>query len=89
MTACGFLNYLWCMAWNPAHHIICKLGGEKAVAELLGIHETAPYRWTYPRSRKGSQGVIPARHIPKLIAAAKHRRKRLRFEDFFQTPTEV
>lgn len=77
------------MAWNPAQKIILKLGGEKDVARICGIHETAAYRWTYPYSRNGSQGRIPAKHIPKLIAAAKARGKRLTLQDFFEEPSEV
>lgn len=77
------------MAWNPAHKIVMRLGGEKAVAELLGCSISAPYNWQYPRSRRGSNGRIPAKHIPALMAAAKKRGTRLRLEDFFQEPTEV
>lgn len=77
------------MAMNPAHKIICKLGGEKAVAELLGLHESGVYRWSYPTSRRGTGGRIPARHIPTLISAAKQRGKRLSLQEFFQEPTEV
>lgn len=77
------------MAWNPAHRIVMRLGGEKDVSQALGIPRSAPYRWQYGRERKGMGGVIPAKHIPKLIEIAKKRGQRLRFEDFFQEPTEV
>lgn len=77
------------MVLNPAHKIICKLGGQKAVAQLLGLHESGVYRWTYPRDRKGGGGRIPARHIPKMIEAAKKRGVRLSHQDFFKEPTEA
>lgn len=77
------------MALNPAHKIICKLGGDTAVAQLLGLSQNAVYRWSYPRERGGTHGRIPARHIPRLIAHAKERGTRLRLDDFFQEPTEV
>jgi DNA-binding transcriptional regulator YdaS (Cro superfamily) len=77
------------MAFNPAHKIIMRLGGEKAVAKLLGLHESGVYRWHYPRERGGCQGRIPARHIPRLIDAARERGMRLSANDFFKEPTEV
>jgi hypothetical protein len=77
------------MALNPAHKIIAKLGGEKTVAELLGLELSGVYRWSYPRDRGGTGGRIPARHIKPLIAAAKARGKRLSLNDFFQEPSEV
>lgn len=77
------------MVWNPAHKIVMRLGGERAVADILGCSLTTPYTWQYPRERGGTNGRIPARHMPKLIAAAKARGTRLRFDDFFAEPSEV
>lgn len=77
------------MALNPAHKIITKLGGEKVVAELLGVNQSGVYRWCYPKERRGTGGRIPARHIKPLIEFAKTRGKRLTLQDFFQEPTEV
>lgn len=82
-------KYIGGMAWNPAHKIVMRLGGEKAVADILGCSLTTPYTWQYPRERGGTNGRIPARHIPTLMSAAKERGKRLRFEDFFAEPNEV
>jgi len=65
------------------------LGGEKNVSQALGIARSAPYRWQYGRDRGGMGGLIPAKHIPKLIDAAKSRGKRLGFKDFFEEPSEV
>lgn len=77
------------MALNPAHKIITKLGGEKAVAEQLGLSESVVYRWAYPRDRRGTGGLIPARHIKPLIEIARARGKRLTLQDFFQDPSEA
>lgn len=77
------------MALNPAYEIICALGGHKAVAELLSMDESGVYRWQYPRERGGTGGRIPARHILRLIAAAKERGETLRIDDFFREPSEA
>lgn len=77
------------MALNPAHRIITKLGGERAVARILGLNESGVYRWTYPRHRQGTGGRIPARHIPALMAHAKANGRRLTLQDFFQEPSEA
>ena len=49
---------------EPAKTIISDLGGPAAVARIAGVHRTRVYAWL-------ANGVIPLRHIPKLIAAAK------------------
>jgi hypothetical protein len=49
---------------EPAHTIIEDLGGAAAVAKIAGVHRTRVYGWL-------KRGVIPLKHIPKLIAAAR------------------
>jgi len=60
---------------EPAQSIIEKLGGPAAVAEIARVHRTRPYGWL-------KTGIIPLRHIPKLVAAAKARRIKLSTDDF-------
>lgn len=55
---------------EPASSIIEKLGGHKAVSEGIGVSYTAPYRWTYPRRRGGTDGYVPYRHIAPLLKMA-------------------
>ena len=75
------------MALNPAHKIISKLGGERAVANVLGLNESGVYRWSYPRERGGTDGRIPARHIPRLLTHANEVGEVLRLEEFFEEPS--
>ena len=47
---------------NPASHIIALLGGPQATAELAGVHISRVFRWTYPKARGGTGGLVPAQH---------------------------
>lgn len=51
---------------EPARTIISLFGGNKALAELLGLHVTRVAFWKQPRPR-GSGGLIPRRHWATLI----------------------
>jgi hypothetical protein len=77
------------MAWNPAHSIIKRLGGEVAVAEATKLALTAPYRWQAGTDKGGSGGKIPQKRIPILIEFAKSKDIDLRLEDFFAEPSLV
>jgi hypothetical protein len=55
---------------DPARSIIDRLGGAHAVAAMTGRHVTRVRRWTYPRERRGSDGVIPLPEAMKIIEQA-------------------
>jgi len=73
---------------NPASTIIEKLGGPAKVAEIAGTASTAPYRWQYPRSKGGTDGLIPQRHHRALLDEAQKLSIELKAEDFLP-PSEV
>lgn len=50
---------------TPASEIIERLGGNKAVADLLGLERTAVQRWTY-QPPKGLGNKVPMRHWAAL-----------------------
>jgi len=77
------------MAWNPAHSIIQRLGGEKAVSTITGTAYSAPYRWQADKQRGGAGGRIPAKHIPTLLEAANSCGVQLTYADFFQPPSKA
>lgn len=52
---------------EPAKTIITALGGARAVSELLGIHRSAVWKWSQPKEKGGTGGVIPIHHIPLLL----------------------
>lgn len=55
---------------EPAASIIGALGGPAAVAEYLKTADNTPYRWTYPRDKGGTGGVIPHWHHDDLLRMA-------------------
>ena len=67
---------------EPAHTIIERLGGHAKVSEITGTAYTAPYRWTYPKDRKGTGGRIPDRYWWTLLDYARAQDIPLRAEDF-------
>lgn len=52
---------------NQAERIIQKLGGAHRVALIVNIDVSQVYRWTYSKSRGGTDGLIPSRHHQSLI----------------------
>lgn len=70
---------------NPASHIIEKCGGYQAVSQMVGVDLSRVHRWTYPKSRGGTDGQIPTRHQAKLLAEAHQRGIQLEPADFFVT----
>lgn len=68
---------------NVAQIIIQKCGGPRAVADWLGVRLPTVYRWTYPKVRGGTGGVIPVEHQAPLIVAARVRGINLNPDDFF------
>jgi hypothetical protein len=72
---------------TPAARVISKFGGHKAVASAAGVDVSRVFRWTYPASRGGTDGVIPTRHQQRLLNEAHKQGIDLRPEDFFQPPS--
>lgn len=70
-------------AMNVAEHVISICGGAAIVASWLGLEPPAVYRWTYPRGRGGTGGLIPSVHQSPLLRAAKLAGKPLQPSDFF------
>lgn len=69
---------------EPAKTVIDKLGGAQAVADFLGVSPVRVYCWTYPRTRGGTGGLIPAKHQAKLLQMADRLGIRLRAADLIQ-----
>lgn len=57
---------------TPASEIVLRLGGYKAVGELLGISRNAVQRWTYDPPQ-GLGDRVPMRHWPALVEKSKGR----------------
>lgn len=68
-----------------AENVISKCGGHRVVAEMLGIHLSRVYRFTHPKERGGTGGIIPSRHQSTLLTEARRRGIDLSPSDFFET----
>ncbi|MGR3593017.1 MAG: hypothetical protein ACU0BO_13720 [Limimaricola soesokkakensis] len=68
---------------EPALTIIELCGGFKAVAEMTGRDETRVRRWTYPKDRGGTGGLIPSDMARILMVEAAKRGLPLKPEHFF------
>lgn len=56
---------------EPAASIIDRFGGPEAVQEITGADRTRVYRWTQPKDKGGTSGIIPLKPAQKLWAHAK------------------
>lgn len=72
---------------NPAENVIRKCGGHQVVADWLGVDVTRVYRWTYPRERGGTGGLVPTKHQSALLERARQEGIPLEPADFFEKPT--
>lgn len=67
---------------EPARTIINRLGGPNKVAEITGVHRTRVSNWARNKDAGGTGGVIPFKHVPALLAAAKDASIELTADDF-------
>lgn len=56
--------------YNQASRIVSKFGGVRRLAVAIGYEPTRVYRWTYPRERGGTDGLVPAASVPIVQTAA-------------------
>jgi hypothetical protein len=76
------------MSMEPAHTIITICGGYRAVAEMTGRDETRVRRWTYPKEKGGTDGLIPTDAGQVLMGEARKRGIPLKPEHFFPEDNE-
>lgn len=70
---------------DPARSIIELCGGALRIAEWLGLDASGVHRWSYPKTRKGYGGMIPAHHQEPLLKAAQSAGVDLRPEHFMRS----
>lgn len=60
------------MLSKQAERIIRKFGGVTKLAKAIGVGTSTVYKWLYPGDGKtrGTDGVIPRKHIAKIREAA-------------------
>lgn len=74
---------------EPAASIIDRFGGPEAVQAITGADRTRVYRWTQPKGKGGTDGLIPFKHVPALIAAGRERGVQLSADDFLPQPEQA
>ncbi|MBL4743639.1 MAG: amino-acid N-acetyltransferase [Cycloclasticus sp.] len=57
---------------NDAHFIISQFGGVKPLASAINKDPATIYRWTYPKSKGGTGGLIPTSALHKISEAARN-----------------
>lgn len=67
---------------EPARTIIDKLGGPTRIARAIGIHRARVGYWAVPSSKGGTNGVIPHKHVAKLLELAREQGVPLSTLDF-------
>ena len=72
-----------------AKAVIEKCGGIKVVMGICGVSRNAVYKWTYPKDRGGTGGIVPHYAAELLLANAKSGGVNVRPEDFFETKLEA
>jgi hypothetical protein len=67
-----------------AKRIIEKCGGVAKTAALIGQSESWVYRWTYPKDKGGTGGLVPRSAQEALLAASKDGKVQIAPADFFE-----
>jgi hypothetical protein len=72
------------MLLEPANTVITICGGVTEVARITGRSEIRVRRWGYPKSRGGSDGLIPSDIQQVLMDFARENDVPLQAEHFFR-----
>lgn len=68
---------------NPAERIIKLCGGADRVAEFAEISKNRVLRWTYPKARGGTDGLIPTSRQQLIMQNAVAAGIKIKPADFF------
>ncbi len=71
---------------TQAERIADKFGGPTQLANALGLSPSTVYRWNYPKSKKGSDGIIPTSQLRRVLEAAAARGIVVTAEDLYPKP---
>lgn len=66
-----------------AARVIAKCGGVQIVSDWLGITLPQVYKFTYPKEKGGTGGLIPSKHQPTLLQKSRESGGDLQPSDFF------
>lgn len=74
---------------TPAKIVIDRFGGVRPLARLMGLTPGTVCRWALPKSHRGSDGFIPARHHRRLLDLAKEHGKWLTLDELCFGATDI
>jgi hypothetical protein len=74
---------------EPANRIITALGGTGVVSRITGAHRTRVWKWTQPKHKGGTDGIIPIEHIRALIEHGETINVSLSADDFLPVKTKT
>ena len=75
--------------YNMAKNIHEKMGGTSVTAKATGVSLQTSYRWTYPKDKGGTDGVIPFQYHQKIYDFAVANDKPLDLDDFLVVETRT
>lgn len=66
---------------EPAHSVICKLGGVRSTARILGLSPSSVSRWMTGAAKNGTNGAIPQKHWKTILNYAKQEQLKISISD--------
>jgi transposase len=66
---------------SPAQVIIAAFGSNSEVSRILSVSKSTITRWGYDKENKGTNGRVPQKYWPTLIATARKRKIKLSVRD--------
>lgn len=70
---------------SQAARVIAKFGGAIKLAKLLGVEESTVFRWDYPRSKGGTDGIIPGKSLRRVLQLAQQQSISITPADLYPT----
>jgi transposase len=68
-------------AKSPAQAVIDAFGSNAEVSRILDVSKSTITRWGYDKANKGTNGRVPQKYWPLLLATAKKRKIKLNVRD--------
>lgn len=66
---------------SPAQAVIEAFGSNAEVSRVLSVSKSTITRWGYDKQNKGTNGLVPQKYWPTLLAIARKRKIKLSLRD--------
>ena len=66
---------------SPAQSVIEAFGSNAEVSRILDVSKSTITRWGYAKEQKGTNGLVPQKYWPTLLAVARKRKVKLSLRD--------